>query len=63
MRVGAGKADATLNMQRLNELINQEFGHTFGLGHFPLNGCLMQDAERLIKTVDGTNGSVCEKCH
>ncbi len=63
MRVGAGKADAKLKTQRLNEVINQEFGHTFGLEHFPLNGCLMKDAQKSIKIVDVTNGSLCEKCH
>jgi archaemetzincin len=62
-RLGAGNADTTVKTQRLIKVINHEIGHTFGLEHCPANGCLMQDAQGLIKTVDGANDSFCEKCH
>ena len=61
--MGAGKADESLKMQRLIKVINHEIGHTFGLEHCPAKGCLMQDAQGMIKTVDGENGEFCEKCH
>ena len=62
-RLGAGKADESRKMQRLIKVINHEIGHTFGLEHCPVNACLMQDAQGMIKTVDGENGEFCEKCH
>lgn len=62
-RLGAGKADATMQMQRLIKVINHEIGHTFGLEHCPVKGCLMQDAQGLIKTVDEEQGAFCDDCH
>ena len=62
-RLGAGKVDEALKMQRLIKVINHEIGYTFGLEHCPAKGCLMQDAKGMIKTVDGENGSFCESCH
>lgn len=61
-RLGAGKADAALKIQRLIKVINHEIGHTFGMEHCPVNDCLMQDAQGSIKTVDQESGAFCEAC-
>lgn len=62
-RLGAGQADNAKKIQRLIKVINHEIGHTFGLEHCPAKGCLMQDAQGTIKTVDEENGEFCEECH
>jgi archaemetzincin len=57
-----GKAGRKLLEQRIAKVVNHELGHTFGLDHCPNFGCLMEDAEGTIKTVDRESGSFCEQC-
>ncbi|MES2440701.1 MAG: archaemetzincin [Verrucomicrobiota bacterium] len=61
-RLRAGKAGDALFSARLVKVVNHELGHTFGLGHCPTAGCLMQDAKGKIATMDGENGKPCADC-
>ena len=47
---------------RLVKVVNHEIGHTFGLWHCPVKGCLMQDARGTIRTVDSESGDFCKAC-
>lgn len=48
--------------KRITNVVNHELGHTFGLGHCPEPGCLMEDAKGTIKTVDTNSDKFCDKC-
>jgi len=47
---------------RTVKVVNHELGHVLGLGHCPKEGCLMNDAEGTIKTVDNESGLFCDLC-
>ena len=47
---------------RVEKVANHEVGHTFGLPHCEHAGCLMQDAEGKISTVDSESGDFCSSC-
>lgn len=47
---------------RLRKVVIHEFGHTLGLPHCPNRGCLMNDAEGSIRTVDRESGRFCPTC-
>ncbi len=49
-------------LERLGKVAGHEVGHTFGLDHCPVEGCLMRDAEGKVATVDGEGGELCEAC-
>jgi archaemetzincin len=38
-----------------------EIGHTLGLPHCPVKGCLMEDAEGAVATTDGEH-DLCPAC-
>lgn len=61
-RLRKGKADDALFHARLVKVVNHELGHTWGLGHCGVAGCLMQDANGKIATMDAESGKPCEKC-
>ena len=61
-RLRAGKATDSVFEARLVKVVNHELGHTFGLDHCPVAGCLMQDAGCKIATVDGESGKPCTAC-
>lgn len=61
-RLRAGKADGKKFSDRLVKVVNHELGHTFGLDHCPVNGCLMHAADGKISTVDGESGKPCAVC-
>ena len=61
-RLRAGKADEKLFHERLIKVVNHELGHTFGLDHCPVDGCLMHSAEGKIATVDAESGKPCAAC-
>lgn len=39
-----------------------EVGHTFGLEHCTVPGCMMSDAEGKVSTVDEETGQLCKRC-
>ena len=47
---------------RLSKVVIHEMGHNFGLKHCPTKGCLMQDADKKISTVDNEKIKFCEEC-
>ena len=55
--------DRRLMAIRTVKVVNHELGHVLGLGHCPIEGCLMADARGTIKTVDNEPGQLCELCH
>ncbi len=61
-RLRTGKPAAAVFAARLVKVVNHELGHTFGLGHCPAAGCLMQNARGKIATVDGESGKTCPDC-
>lgn len=49
-------------VERVIKTAVHELGHTFGLVHCPVYGCIMQDAKGTIKTVDQESGRFCRRC-
>lgn len=58
---GRGAGEAKLR-ERLAKVAVHEAGHVMGLPHCPHRGCVMQDAEGSIATVDGETGTPCADC-
>ncbi len=46
--------------QRTVKVVNHELGHVLGMGHLDGDGCLMNDAQGRIATVDSEHGLLCE---
>jgi archaemetzincin len=61
-RLGARGADEAKLRDRLRKVAVHEAGHVMGLDHCPKQGCVMQDAESSIATVDGETGKFCDDC-
>ncbi|MCU0849449.1 MAG: hypothetical protein MUD12_16325 [Spirochaetes bacterium] len=61
-RLGRGNVPRGHFLARLVKVANHELGHTFGLDHCPVKGCLMEDAKGTIRTVDGESGAPCAGC-
>lgn len=61
-RLGARGADEKKLRERLRKVAIHEVGHVTGLPHCPKAGCVMQDAEASIETVDRESGASCEEC-
>lgn len=61
-RLGARGADEKKLRERLRKVAIHEVGHVTGLPHCPKAGCVMQDAEASIDTVDRETGTFCETC-
>lgn len=61
-RLGARGADENQLRDRLRKVVVHEAGHVLGLAHCPVKGCVMQDAESSIATVDGETGVFCGDC-
>jgi len=55
-------ATAEVLRRRFVDVVVHELGHTFGLDHCPVVGCIMEDARGTIKTVDRSTGTFCESC-
>ena len=61
-RLKKGKPGKAVLTGRLIKVVNHELGHTFGLWHCPNQGCLMEDAQGTVKTVDRETGHFCADC-
>jgi len=46
--------------RRVVKVVNHEIGHVMGLPHVKGEGCLMNDAEGTVDTVDLENGLLCQ---
>ncbi len=47
-------------IRRVVKVVNHEIGHVMGLPHVKGEGCLMNDAEGTVDTVDQENGLLCQ---
>ncbi|MBI2396030.1 MAG: hypothetical protein HYV09_41085 [Deltaproteobacteria bacterium] len=56
-----GGAPEALVRERLWKISLHEIGHTLGLPHCPNAGCLMEDAQGTVKTVDSET-ALCATC-
>lgn len=61
-RLGARGADELQRNERLRKVVVHEIGHVAGLDHCQEHGCVMQDAESSIATVDQETGKFCDSC-
>jgi archaemetzincin len=48
-------------VERLGKTAVHELGHTFGLAHCPVKGCLMEDGKGTVVTTDGET-DLCGEC-
>ncbi len=46
--------------RRVVKVVNHEIGHVLGLPHIQGEGCLMNDAEGTVRTVDQESGLLCD---
>jgi archaemetzincin len=58
----AGAARHAAYLRRLGDLARHELGHTLGLPHCPVRGCLMEDANGTVATFDRSTGHLCDSC-
>jgi archaemetzincin len=61
-RLGGHSASEHLVTRRVREVALHELGHTFGLSHCRTPGCIMNDAEGGIGSVDRSSGGFCWQC-
>lgn len=47
---------------RLKKICVHELGHNMGLPHCPNEGCVMQDANETIRTIDSAEMELCPSC-
>lgn len=57
-----GNASTKAFYKRLTRITCHEVGHVLGLHHCPKEGCLMNDANEKIATIDNSSGVLCESC-
>jgi len=60
-RCAKGARDAAHVRERFAKVAVHETGHCLGLHHCPTPGCVMQDVEGRIATIDASRG-LCDRC-
>ena len=58
-RLGGGRTPQTSRHRRTVKVTNHEIGHVLGVPHVRGEGCLMNDAEGSVRTVDAETGLLC----
>lgn len=61
-RLGKSKVGEKKFLDRFVKICCHEIGHNLGLPHCPTKGCIMQDANETIDTIDGESGELCDGC-
>jgi len=61
-RLGKGRVSGALFTERFKKVVSHEVGHTFGLPHCTIPGCIMNDVAGSIKTIDQSSGKLCSWC-
>jgi archaemetzincin len=61
-RLGREKVVPALFAERVKKVVIHELGHALGLPHCETPGCVMQDAEGKISTIDRSDGRFCPHC-
>jgi archaemetzincin len=61
-RMGKAKVGEKTFLERFLKICCHEIGHNLGLPHCPMKGCIMQDANETINTIDGEKGELCGEC-
>jgi len=56
------KRDHRKGLKRVIKVAIHEVGHVLGLPHCKVPGCVMNDAEGTVKTVDHETGRLCDEC-
>ncbi len=54
------KVDRATQKRRMISTVNHEIGHVLGAPHGGAPGCLMNDAQGSVKTIDTESGLLCE---
>ena len=63
LRKHTPRSDSGKLRERLRKLAIHEFGHTLGLHHCPVFGCVMNDAQgKLIRSLDTGGETFCGRC-
>jgi len=56
------RRDHKKGLKRVIKVAIHEVGHVLGLPHCKVPGCVMNDAEGTVKTVDHETGRLCDEC-
>lgn len=59
-RGAKGKGKARQIARRTVNVVNHELGHVLGLPHHDVPGCIMNDAQGTVRTVDRETGLFCD---
>lgn len=61
-RLGKSKVEEKKFLDRFIKICCHEIGHNLGLPHCPTKGCIMQDANETIVTIDEEKLDLCGDC-
>jgi archaemetzincin len=61
-RLARGRSGKDRVLERVTKVVNHELGHTFGLEHCPIVGCLMHEGSGSVAAIDREPGEFCDAC-